>query len=87
MGTDRVCESVTSVEAAGVYTFDADDIVITASGGPITAWRYLYLFNQTSTVPKVDQLISNWDHGSNISLANGEAATLTVNASGFFTIT
>ncbi len=84
MGADRVCEGVTSTEAAGTYTFDANDIVITASGGAIAEFRYLALFNQTSTTP-TDQLIAYWDHGSGITLSTGEAATITVNGSGFFT--
>jgi len=86
LGTDRVLESVTSVEASGVWTFDAADFTITASGGAIATWRYLYVFNQTSTTPD-DQLIGVWDHGLAIDLANGETANINVNASGLITIT
>lgn len=82
---DRVLQSVTSNEAGGTYTFDAGDVVITASGGSLATWRYLYVFNQTSVTPD-DQLIGVWDHGSAISLATGESATIAWNASGIFTI-
>lgn len=85
MAVDRVLEGVTSDEAAGTYTLDANDIVITASGGAIATFRYIYLFNQTSTTPD-DQLIGVWDHGSAIDLADGESATIAWNASGIFTI-
>lgn len=85
MGTDRVLETVTSDESGGTYTLDADDIVITASGGTLATFRYIYLFNQTSATPD-DQLIGVWDHGSTISLATGESATIAWNASGIFTL-
>ena len=86
MGTDRVLEGVTSAQAAGVYTLDANDIIITASGGAIATFQYLYLFDQTgSTV--VDPLMGSWDHGSAIDLATGESATITWNASGIYTVT
>lgn len=84
MGTDRVLENVSSDESGGTYTLDADDIVITASGGALAEFRYIYLFNQTSATPD-DQLIGVWDHGSGITLASGESATIAWNASGIFT--
>lgn len=85
MTTDRVLEGVTSDESGGTYTLDANDIVITASGGALATFRYIYLFNQTSLTPD-DQLIGVWDHGSGISLAAGESATISWNVSGVFTV-
>lgn len=86
MAVDRVLEGVTSVGASGTYTLDANDIVITAAGGAIATFRYIYLFNQTSTTP-TDQLIGVWDHGSGITLADTETATIAWNVSGIFTAT
>ena len=87
--TDRQLESVTwtTAGAAGTptTTFDAADFTITASGGAIATWQYLYLFDQATTSP-VDALISVWDHGSAISLADGETANINFNASGILTI-
>jgi len=85
LGTDRVCEGTTSNEAGGTYTLDTNNIQITASGGALATFEWLYLFNDTSTSP-ADQLIGVWDHGSGITLASGESATITWNASGVFTI-
>ena len=82
---DRVLESVTSVEAGGTYTLDAGDVVITASGGAIADFRYVYLWNDSATSP-VDAIVGVWDHGSTISLATGESATIQWNASGILTI-
>ena len=85
LATDRVLESVTSVEAADVYTLDAGDVVITASGGAIADFRYVYLYNDSATSP-VDAIVGVWDHASTISLATGESATIQWNASGILTI-
>lgn len=86
MAVDRVLEGITSVEAGGVYTLDANDIVITATGGALAAFQYVYVFDQVSTTP-TDSLIAVWDHGSAISLATGESATIAWNASGLLTVT
>ena len=86
---DRVLTAGTrlSTTASGVYTLDyGADIVITASGGAIADFRYIYLFDNTITSP-VDPLISVWDHGSAIALGTGDSATFQVNASGFYTVT
>lgn len=85
MAVDRTLESVTSVESGGTYTLDASDIVITASGGAIADFRYIYIYNDTPTSP-ADPLIGVLDHGSTISLGDGDSATLAWNASGIITI-
>jgi len=86
MTVDRVLEGITSGQTAGVYKFDANDIVITAVTGTLPDFQFVYLFNQTAATP-VDPLIGAWDHGSVISLAVGEAATVTWNAGGIYTVT
>lgn len=85
MGTDRVLENVTSDESGGTYTLDADDITITASGGAIAQFRYVYLFNDTPTSP-ADPLICMWDMGAAIDIADGNSITLQFNASGILTV-
>ena len=85
MATDRQLENVTSSQSGGTYTFDADDIVITASGGALADFRYIYLFDDTPTSP-ADPIVGVWDHGSTISLANGESATISWSGSGIFTL-
>lgn len=82
---DRRLEGVTSNESGGTYTFDANDVTITASGGAIADFRYFYVFDDTQTVP-ADPLIGVWDHGSTVSLASGNSATISWNASGLFTV-
>lgn len=82
---DRTLESVTSDESGGTWTFDAADFVITASGGTLATFRYIYVYNDTPTSP-ADPLIGVWDHGSAISLSSGQTATISFNASGLVTI-
>lgn len=72
---DRVLEGVATVLSAGVATFDANDFTITASGGAIATFRYVYVLNDTPTSP-ADPLIGVWDNGSAIDLADGESITI-----------
>lgn len=86
--TDRVLTSgtTTHTQTSGTFTLDyGADIVITASGGAIATWRYIYLFDQTVASP-TDPLICVWDHGSGIALGDADSATLQFNASGIFTL-
>lgn len=83
---DRTLEGITSSQASGTYTFDSTvNFTITASGGALADFRYIYIYNDTPTSP-ADPLVGVWDHGSTISLGSGSSATVTFNASGIFTI-
>lgn len=84
--TDRTLQSVTFSEASGTATLDAADFTITASGGTLATWRYMYVYNDTPTSP-ADPLVILIDQGSTVSLADGSSATVTFNASGIITIT
>lgn len=81
---DRRLESVTSVEASGTLTLDSANFQITASGGAISTFRYIYLFDDTLAG---DPLVCVWDNGSGISLADTDSLNVTFNASGIFTVT
>lgn len=83
--TDRTLESVTSNESGGTYTFDAGDFTITASGGAIAEFQYIYVYNDTGTTP-TDPLIGYWALDSAITLASGESLAISFNASGIFTV-
>ena len=85
---DRVltAATLTHTQSSGTFTLDyGADIVITASGGAIATWRYIYLWDDTVTSP-VDPLIVVWDHGSGITLADTDTATLQFNASGIYSM-
>lgn len=59
--------------AGGQSALNGDDAVLTAAGGPIGPYRYAVLYNDSALN---DELIGWWDHGSNQTLADGEAVTL-----------
>lgn len=61
-----------SSQTGGDYTLDAADVTITASGGTIGPFRYVYHYNDTPTSP-ADPLIQCWDYGSSITLQDGES--------------
>jgi hypothetical protein len=70
-------------ETAGVGTFIATDLVITASGGSIGPFRYAVFYNNTAAS---DNLIGYLDYGSSITLADTETLTLDFTTS-IFTVT
>jgi hypothetical protein len=72
----------TSAQTSGTYTLDADNLVLTASGGNVGPFRYVILYNDTATN---DELICWYDYGSDLTLAAGETLTIAFNASGIFT--
>lgn len=80
----RVLASVTSSQTTGTYTLDAADHVLTATGA-VATFRHLSIYNDTPTSP-TDPLVAYFDHGSDVTLANGETHTTTFNASGIFTL-
>ena len=53
------------------------DVVVSATGGDIGAFRYVVLYNDTTTGKP---LVSFYDYGSSITLKNGETFTIDVQA-------
>jgi len=67
-----------SSQTAGTYSLVAADVVVfTASGGTIGAFRYVVLYNDTALN---DELISFYDYGSSITLADTETFTITIDS-------
>jgi hypothetical protein len=70
----RALTTASSSQTSGVYKLVVNDLVLTASGGSVAAFRYVVVYNDTPTSP-ADPLIGFYDYGSALTLADGETFT------------
>ena len=83
----RAITTTSSLQTGGVYKLTLTDLVLSATGA-VATFRYVVIFNQDTTTPTADRLILFYDHGSAVTLANGETYTLDFDDSGgFITVT
>ena len=73
--SSRVITISTSAQTSGTYKLVLADLVLTASGGSVAAFRYVVIYNDTPTSP-ADPLIAFFDYGSDLTLADGETFTI-----------
>lgn len=71
----RVLTVSTFTQSSGVAKLVIADLVLTASGGSVAAFRYVDIYNDTPTSP-ADPLIAWYDYGSSLTLADTETLTL-----------
>ena len=67
---------ITVNEAAGVTTVAAAQVPFVAAVAPIATFRYYVLYNDTSASKN---LVSWWDHGVAVNLADGDAFNVKFN--------
>lgn len=72
--SSRVVTGVTAEHTTGTVHLTGTDLVLTASGA-VATFRYVVLYNDDPTSP-ADPLIAWFDHGSDVTLANGETYTI-----------
>lgn len=70
----RAITTSSSAHTTGTYKLTLTDLVLTASGA-VATFQYVVIYNDTPTSP-LDPLICWYDHGSAVTLANGETFTI-----------
>lgn len=83
--SSRVLSNVSATETGGTVSLNADDIVITATGGSLGPLRYIVLYNDDPTSP-ADPLIGWFDYGSEITLSDTQQLTIDFTTGKFATI-
>jgi hypothetical protein len=74
--SSRVITGITAEQVTGTLSLTATDLVLTASGA-VATFRYVVIYNDDPTSP-ADPLICFFDHGSDVTLANGETYTIDI---------
>ncbi len=70
----------------GTYKILLTDLVLTAGGGSVATFRHVLIYNSATAV-KTNPLIMWYDHGSDVTLADGETFTIDFDGSaGWFTL-
>lgn len=65
----------TSSQSSGTYKLVFTDLVLTASGGAVAAFRYVGVYDDTPSSP-ADPLAGWYDYGSALTLADTETLTI-----------
>lgn len=73
--SSRALTVSSSAQTGGTYKLVVNDLVLTATGGAVGPFRYVYIYNDTPVAP-ADPLIGYYDYGSSVTLADTETMTV-----------
>lgn len=79
----RALTTTSSNQAGGTLSLVLQDLTLTASGGSVGPFRYVYVFDDTLAG---DPLVGLYDYGSSITLNAGETFLYDLSATGQFTV-
>lgn len=71
--SSRTLTVSSSAQTSGLYKLVLADLVLTASGGSVAAFRYVVIYNDTALN---DELVGFYDYGSEITLNDGDTFTI-----------
>lgn len=74
-----VTVTVTTSVTGSTAKITCSDATFQASGGPMAAFRFAVLYNDSPTSP-ADPLVGFWDYGQSVTLQDGETLTFDADA-------